>query len=122
MKLPACCHSLTVKCLLLCCCAVIFISEAARAADSITSAPSATRAAELKHLLRQDCGACHGLTLNGGLGSPLTATALADKPAAALVATVLQGRPGTAMPPWQAFMSEAEARWLIQQLQQGIKP
>ena len=30
--------------------------------------PSAARQDELLHLLRQDCGSCHGLTLRGGLG------------------------------------------------------
>ena len=35
------------------------------------------RAAELQHMVTQDCGSCHGLTRKGGLGSPLTAQALA---------------------------------------------
>lgn len=43
--------------------------------------PSSERRAVLLHWLRDDCGACHGMTLAGGLGSPLTAAALADKPA-----------------------------------------
>ncbi|HBO78358.1 MAG TPA: cytochrome C55X NirC, partial [Cupriavidus sp.] len=71
--------------------------------------PAPARQAELFRLLRDDCGACHGMTLQGGLGSPLTAAALADKPRDGLVATVLQGRPGTAMPPWQPFMTQDEA-------------
>lgn len=74
--------------------------------------PSSERRAVLLHWLRDDCGACHGMTLAGGLGSPLTAAALADKPAEGLVATLLYGRLGTAMPPWQPFISEDEARWL----------
>ncbi len=76
--------------------------------------PPVQRQAALRHLLAQDCGSCHGLTMKGGLGSPLTPAALADKPEAGLVATILYGRPGTAMPPWQAFMNEAEARWLVE--------
>jgi len=121
MKLPACCSTLTAKCLLLGCCAALFISEAVYADNGIVS-PAPQRVAELRHLLREDCGACHGLTLNGGLGSPLTAAALAGKPGDSLVATLLDGRPGSAMPPWRPFMSEAEAQWLVRQLQQGVTP
>lgn len=32
------------------------------------AAPDAQRQAQLQHLLEQDCGACHGLHLTGGLG------------------------------------------------------
>ena len=31
----------------------------------------------LEHMLMQDCGSCHGLTMKGGLGRPLTREALA---------------------------------------------
>ncbi|MGC9561355.1 c-type cytochrome [Brachymonas sp. M4Q-1] len=82
-------------------------------------APVPARQAELMHLLRQDCGACHGMTRQGGLGSPITAQALVDRPEDSLVATILQGRPGTAMPPWQPFMTPAEARWLVWVLKNG---
>lgn len=81
--------------------------------------PSPERQQALTRLVRDDCGACHGLRLQGGLGTPLTPSALADKPLDSLVATVLFGRPGTAMPPWKPFMSEAEARWIIETLQAG---
>lgn len=84
--------------------------------------PSPARQAQLARWLRDDCGACHGMTLQGGLGSPLTAGALAGKPRDGLVATVLQGRPGTAMPPWQPFMTQEEAQWLIDRLQAGKPP
>lgn len=86
------------------------------------AAPAAGRQAELLHLLRQDCGACHGMTLQGGLGTPLTASALRDKPAESLVATILQGRAGTAMPPWKSFITEAEAQWMVHLLQNGAVP
>lgn len=59
------------------------------------------------------------MTLRGGLGTPLTASVLHDKPAESLVSTILHGRPGTAMPPWHPFMSEPEAQWLVRLLQQG---
>ncbi len=81
--------------------------------------PDAPRQADLKHLLKQDCGSCHGTRLTGGLGTPLTPEALANKPAEGLIATILYGRPGSAMPPWQGLLSEHEAAWLVEQLQQG---
>ena len=73
----------------------------------------------LRHLLAQDCGSCHGLTLQGGLGPALTREALAGKPAEMLRAVILHGRPGTPMAPWQPFLNEAEAAWLVQQLLDG---
>ncbi|MDO8778816.1 MAG: cytochrome c [Burkholderiaceae bacterium] len=80
----------------------------------------AARRGELVTLVRQDCGSCHGLTLKGGLGPALLPDALKDKPADYLKAVILQGRPGTAMPPWQRFLSEAEAQWIVFNLQKGF--
>jgi cytochrome c55X len=81
--------------------------------------PSSARRAELVHLLRQDCGSCHGLTLKGGLGPSLLPEALAGKSDADLVATILDGRPGTPMPPWSFEISAAEAEWLVGLLREG---
>jgi cytochrome c55X len=78
------------------------------------------RRAELLHLLRQDCGACHGITLKGGLGPALTPQALAGKSEAALEQTILAGRPGTPMPPWAPFLTPEEVTWLVGQLRDGI--
>lgn len=82
--------------------------------------PPAARERALVHMVRQDCGACHGLTLGGGLGPALTPEALAGKPVDALVATVMAGRPGTPMPPFRGIVSEAEAYWIIDRLMQGF--
>jgi len=78
------------------------------------------RQRELVHMVRQDCGSCHGMQLMGGLGLPLTATVLKDKPFDGLVATVMYGRPGSAMPPWQTIISEPEAEWIVRQLMAGF--
>jgi cytochrome c55X len=56
--------------------------------------PSPARQKELIHLVRQDCGSCHGMTLQGGLGPALLPATLADKPVEGLVATIIGGRPG----------------------------
>jgi len=74
---------------------------------------------ELVHLLKHDCGSCHGLTMKGGLGPPLLPAALAGKDDALLIETILEGRPGTPMPPWRSQLSPAEAAWLVQALRAG---
>ena len=82
--------------------------------------PSPARQKELIHLVRQDCGSCHGMTLQGGLGPALLPANLADKPAESLVATIVHGRPGTPMPPWHRFLAEDEARWIVAKLMAGF--
>lgn len=82
---------------------------------------SAARQHELMNLLKQDCGSCHGLTMQGGLGPALTPAALRDKSKDAMVATILSGRPGTPMPPWGNQLTAIEARWLVDNLYQGLK-
>ena len=84
------------------------------------SEPDAVRQKELVRLVRQDCGSCHGMTLQGGLGPALLPTSLRDKPAEGLAATIYYGRPGTPMPPWKQFISEAEADWIVQKLMSGF--
>jgi cytochrome c55X len=82
--------------------------------------PSVARQKELIHLVRQDCGSCHGMTLRGGLGPPLLPATLADKPVEGLVATIIGGRAGTPMPPWHRFLAEDEAQWIVAQLMAGF--
>jgi cytochrome c55X len=79
----------------------------------------AMRAAELQHMVTQDCGSCHGLTLRGGLGLPLTRSALEGAAPEALASIILDGVPGTAMPPWRPLLTEEEARWIADYLIAG---
>ena len=90
------------------------------AASAMAAEPDAGRQKELVRLVRQDCGSCHGMTLQGGLGPALLPADLRGKPAEGLVATIYYGRPGTPMPPWQQFMSEAEAGWIVEKLMSGF--
>lgn len=80
---------------------------------ALAAGPSPARQSELRLLLKNDCGACHGLTLQGGMGPALLPDSLAGKPDEFLVSTILNGRKGTAMPPWRTFMSRDEALWLV---------
>jgi cytochrome c55X len=79
----------------------------------------AARRHELMSLLNQDCGSCHGLTRRGGLGPALTKEALAGKSPVMLREVILNGRPGTPMPPWKPFLSRSEADWLVRILIEG---
>jgi cytochrome c55X len=89
-------------------------------ATPLLAEPSMARQKELVHLVRQDCGSCHGLTLQGGLGPPLLPATLADKPVEGLVATIIGGRLGTPMPPWHRFLTEDEAKWIVAKLMAGF--
>lgn len=76
----------------------------------------------LANLVRQDCGSCHGLSLKGGLGKPLTPEHLRSWNREQLVSIILDGVPGTPMPPWRPLLSETDARWIAERLQQGDLP
>ena len=82
--------------------------------------PPPARQDELLYRLRQDCGSCHGMTLKGGLGPALLPDALADRPEGDLAAVILNGVPGTPMPPWAFEISGDEARWLARRLKEGL--
>jgi cytochrome c55X len=77
------------------------------------------RVTELARLVVQDCGSCHGLTLAGGLGPDIRPGALAGDSPVAVAAVILDGRPGTAMPPWRPLLTEAEAAWIAGYLLEG---
>ncbi len=93
---------------------------AALLAGSVSAAPSKARQDELIYRLRQDCGSCHGMTLKGGLGPPLVPAAVAGKPDEALVEVILNGLPGTPMPPWNIEISREEAAWLVRRMKEGL--
>ena len=84
--------------------------------------PDQQRQNDLLHLLKHDCGSCHGMRLEGGLGPALKPEKLQHWDAKQLAVTILYGRPGTPMPPWRPFLSEEEAIWLANQLKQGVQP
>ncbi|MCA1906777.1 MAG: cytochrome c [Magnetospirillum sp.] len=97
--------------------AVFFLLAASPAG---ASEPDAARKLQLDSLLNQDCGSCHGMTLKGGLGSPLTLDAMRAQDDDTLLYTILEGRPGTPMPPWKMMLSEADARWLVRRLKGDV--
>lgn len=80
------------------------------------------RQRELTFLVRQDCGSCHGMTLNGGLGKPLTPQALAPLEADSIAYIILEGVPGQPMPPWKGLITAADAQWIAKRLKEGFPP
>lgn len=92
-------------------CALVWL-----AAPGVAPAVTPQRAAELQHMVVQDCGSCHGLTMKGGLGKPITPADLAGFDPEGLAAIILDGVPGTAMPPWRPLISDADALWIAEYL------
>ena len=88
----------------------------AQAWPAIAETTSPSRANELERLVRQDCGSCHGMTFKGGLGPDIRATALDGADPEAIAQIILNGVPGTPMPPWRPLMSEDDARWIANYL------
>ena len=98
---------------------ILFTLLATGTAVVMAETPDAGRQAQLLYLLKHDCGSCHGMTRKGGLGPALLPENLHDFPPEFLVTTIMDGRPGTPMPPWRGELSEADARWLVEALNRG---
>lgn len=79
---------------------------------------SPQRAQELQHLLKHDCGSCHGMTLKGGLGPSLLINDLRSREPLYLQQIIREGVTGSAMPPWKALLSADDINFLVQQLLQ----
>lgn len=86
----------------------------------VAAPPTSERQGVLFHLLKHDCGSCHGLTMNGGLGPPLLPGDLNGKNEEDLVEIILDGVPGTPMPPWRFELSREEAAWMVDRLKEGL--
>ena len=89
--------------------------------SAVHDSPDITRQQYLLNLLLQDCGSCHGMTLHGGLGPALLPENIQDKSNNSLQTAILEGRPGTPMPPWKSELTVTDAEWIVAQLRMGIK-
>lgn len=87
---------------------VLFLLATATLAETLT----AQRQDELRELVYQDCGSCHGMRLTGGLGPALTQAALQGKNQAWIRSTISEGRAGTPMPAWKGLLTTAEINWI----------
>jgi len=103
--------------------ALLFMTMYALTASALADAVSAQRQSQLRDLVHQDCGSCHGMRLTGGLGPALTPGALADKNHEFLFITISEGRVGTPMPPWKTLLSKPEIDWIVDYLKSpGVQP
>lgn len=93
--------------------AFLVLAEMASAGDA------APDPAALARLVHQDCGSCHGMTLKGGLGPDIRPATIRHYSPEDLKEVILDGRPGTPMPPWRPLLSEAEAEWIARYLLEG---
>lgn len=78
----------------------------------------AARARTLEAMVRQDCGSCHGMSLKGGLGPDLRAAQLSSRSPEIIANIILDGVPGTPMPPWRPLLSEEDALWIARYLKE----
>ena len=95
--------------------AVLALLAQSALADEVTN----ERRDELRHLVLQDCGSCHGMTMKGGLGKALRPGDLTGLDEADLADVILDGVPGTPMPPWRGLVSVSEAVWIARALKTG---
>ena len=65
----------------------------------------------------KECQGCHGPNHEGGVGADLRPAKIAKKNAYMLQETILNGRPGTAMPPFASKLSKADAQKMVDYLQ-----
>ena len=90
------------------------------ASGALAEELSPQRQAQLGNLVVQDCGSCHGMTMKGGLGTPLQPQDLAGIEAETIAQIVLDGVPGTPMPPWRGLIDDSEALWIAKALKSGV--
>lgn len=102
--------------------ALVLVPIFAVVSTPASASDSGPNADKLANLVRQDCGSCHGLTLRGGLGKPLTPEHLRPWNREQIASIILNGVPGTPMPPWRPLLSEGDAAWIADRLKQGDLP
>lgn len=100
--------------------AMTLVAPLVVALAGIAGDPPPQRQAELIYQVEQDCGSCHGLTMKGGLGPALLPATLGEKPDDVLAEIILNGVPGTPMPPWNFEISGDEAAWIVRRLKEGL--
>ncbi|AZZ93287.1 cytochrome c [Hahella sp. KA22] len=89
------------------------------ASPSVHAADANHSAAQLRNLVRQDCGSCHGLSLKGGLGPSLRPERMQALGGEAIRLIIADGKPDTAMPPWRDLLTEQDIRHIAQDLLSG---
>lgn len=95
------------------------INKVALAIASVAIAGSFTAASAFDpdKVYEQECQGCHGPMHQGGVGSDIRPDKIKDKTSMFLAETILEGRAGTAMPPFKGTISKNEASQMVDYLQ-----
>ena len=101
---------------------VALASMALSALAGIAGAAEMRSPDTLERLVRQDCGACHGITLKGGLGPAITPDQVREIDDASLSEIIRDGIPGTPMPPWGPLLGPGELDWIVDYLKGRATP
>jgi len=72
---------------------------------------------DVEKVFEKECQGCHGPNHEGGVGSDLRPKVISKKNAYMLAETILNGRPGTAMPPFKDKFTKADADKMVDYLQ-----
>ncbi|NPA66027.1 MAG: nitrite reductase [Epsilonproteobacteria bacterium] len=94
----------------------LFISAAAVAVVS-TGLFAGTSNMDVASVFEKECQGCHGPNHEGGVGADLRPNVIAKKNSYELAQTILNGRPGTAMPGFKDSFSKADADKMVDYLQ-----
>ncbi len=93
------------------------LSIVAAATMAVGALHAGSSTMDFAKVYEKECQGCHGPIHQGGVGSDLRPSALKDKNDYMLADTILNGRPGTAMPEWKKMFSKDDADgmvdWLI---------
>ena len=76
-----------------------------------------TSSMDVEKVFEKECQGCHGPNHEGGVGSDLRPKVISKKNAYMLAETILNGRPGTAMPPFKDKFTKADADKMVDYLQ-----
>ena len=71
----------------------------------------------VEEVFEKECQGCHGPNHEGGVGSDLRPSVIAKKNAYTLSETILNGKAGTAMPPFKEKFSKDDADKMVDYLQ-----
>ena len=76
-----------------------------------------TSSMNVEVMFEKECQGCHGPNHEGGVGSDLRPNTIAKKNSYMLAETILNGRPGTAMPQFKEKFTKADADKMVDYLQ-----
>ena len=93
------------------------VMSAAALAVVTTGLFAGTSNMDVEKVFERECQGCHGPNHEGGVGSDLRPAVISKKNAYTLSETILNGKPGTAMPEFKEKFSKGDADKMVDYLQ-----